>query len=39
MKKIFIVALLLLSVFTVQSCGKNDSTTSGSTFSLKGSGS
>lgn len=40
MKKILIITVALLSLLSVGSCGKKDETaTSGSTFSLKGSGS
>ena len=39
MKKIIILTLMLLSIVALQSCGINDETTSGSNFSLKGSGS
>jgi hypothetical protein len=39
MKRKLTILLVILSLFAIYSCGKNDSaTTSGSTFTLKGSG-
>lgn len=38
MKKVILIAVVLASVFALYSCGNDDASTSGSTFTLKGGG-